>query len=129
MKRSHFLLLSGILGCSFGLLMIVSPDMMLAQMTTITGAGAINVLRWTGAADLSIGIINIVARNDNGSDALSAIMTGNIVLHVIAGGLDVADWRAGLLLNSGIAVGSIVHGLLLAGFVYYYVKMGKRIVT
>lgn len=127
MKRAHFLAAAGALGVFFGLSMIVSPDAMLNNMTTITGAGATNVLRWAGVAVLTVGVINIVARNDPGSDALSAIMTGNIVLHVVGWGLDFVDWRAGLVKPAGMAMGSAIHGLLLVGFVYYYVKMGKRV--
>ena len=129
MKRAHFLAAAGTLGVFFGLSMIVSPDAMLNSMTTMTGAGATNVLRLAGVALLTVGVINIMARNDPGSDALSAIMTGNIVLHVVGWGLDIVDWRSGMLKQSGIVMGSIVHGLLLVGFVYYYVKMGKRVTT
>lgn len=125
MKRSHFLAIAGVIACFFGLSMILVPDMMLANMTTLTGDAA-KPLRWLGTALLTVGVINIYARNDTGSDALRAIMSGNIVLHVVAEMIDVIDYRAGVVKGSGVAMGTIVHSLLTIGFIYYLVKLGPK---
>jgi len=84
------------------------------------------VMRWMGTALLTIGVINLFARNDAGSDALRAIMTGNIVLHIVAWGLDFLDWRGGVVKPSGMVMGSVVHGLLTVGFVYYLARMPRN---
>lgn len=126
MNRSRFLVIAGAVGCVFGLSMILVPVQMLAGMTTITSACSMNAVRWMGPGILAVGVINIFARKDPGSDALRAIMTGNIVLHLIAWSLDFTDYRAGIVTPSGFALGTVVHALLAAGFVYYYARMGPR---
>ena len=126
MKRNHFLLLAGLLSLFFGISMIVTPGQMLANMTTIAAGGASNAMRWLGASLVAIGAINLFARNDPGSEALRAVMTGNIVLHVIAWGLDFLDYLNGIVRPSGIVTGSIVHLLLTVGFVYYLGRMGRQ---
>jgi hypothetical protein len=119
MKRSHFLVLAGALGCLFGLGMILGPDQMLANMTTVSGSEAALVLRWMGSGLVAIGLINILARNDAGSPALRAIMLGNIALHAIAYTLDLKDHRLGFIQTSAIVMGSVVHLGLILGFLVY----------
>src|SRR6185436_6153732 len=113
MKRQHFLLLAGLLACFFGFSMIAAPGQMLLNMTTVDPvAGPTNVMRWMGAGLVAIGCINILAKNDPGSPALHAIMVGNIVLHVIAEVLDLIDYRAGVVVQRGVIMGTAVHVLL-----------------
>src|SRR5437763_1713344 len=119
MKRHHFLLLAGFLACFFSLSMILAPDQMLANVSTISNEGARNVLRWLGANLLAIGVINLLAARDPGSPALRAIMIGNIVVHAVAFTLDAMDHLAAVVKGSGLAMGAVVHILLIIGFVIY----------
>jgi hypothetical protein len=119
MKRSHFLLLAGALACLFSIMMMLAPDQMLANVSTITNEGARNVTRWLGANLFAIGVINILARNDAGSEALRAIMIGNIVLHLVAMTFDTIDYTNGIVKGSGVVMGAIVHIGLSLGFLYY----------
>ena len=77
---------------------------------------------------VSIGLINFLSRNDPGSPALRAVMIGNIVLHVVAFIVDVYDYRISFIKISGLVSGSIVHGLLVVGFVYFLRRVSKSVV-
>jgi hypothetical protein len=122
-KRSWFLLVAGVLACGFGIAMLLEPGQMLTNMTSATSTDAAYVLQWMGVALLSVGFINILSRNDPGSAALRAILVGNIVLHVLGFGEDFNQHRLGFVLQSGVVMGGVVHGLLTIGFVYYLVTM------
>jgi hypothetical protein len=119
MKRSHFLVLAGVLACLFGTGMLLAPEQMLANMTNATSPETALVLRWMGSGLVAVGVINILARNDPGGAALHAIMIGNIALHVIGYTLDLKDFRAGFIQTSAIAMGSVVHLGLILGFLIY----------
>lgn len=119
MKRPQFLLLAGVLACLFSLMMMLAPDRMLANVSNIPPGGASNVTRWLGANLFAVGVINILARNDSGSEALRAIMVGNIVLHLAAMAFDIMDFTNGIVKTSGVAMGAVVHIGLVLGFLYY----------
>jgi hypothetical protein len=122
-QRKHFLVLAGVLACFFALSMIVAPAKMLGNVSTLTDTGSPHVMRWLGSALFGVGVINLLARNDAGSEALRAIMMGNIVLHVIALSLDFADHLQGIVKVSGMAMGTVVHVGLAAGFAIYLRRM------
>src|ERR1051326_30177 len=84
MKRQTFMLIAALLACAFGLSMLLSPASMLANMTTGAGPDAARVLRWSGTALFSIGIIPFFSRNDPGSPALRGVMIGNVMIHALA---------------------------------------------
>ena len=119
MKRPQFLLLAGALACLFSLMMMLAPDQMLMNVSNIAPGGASNVTRWLGANLFAVGVINILARNDSGSEALRAIIIGNIVLHVVAMAFDLLDFTNGVVKGSGVAMGAVVHTGLALGFLYY----------
>jgi hypothetical protein len=119
MKRPQFMLLAGALACLFSIMMMFAPDQMLANVSTITNEGARNVTRWLGANLFAIGVINLLARHDPGSEALRAIMIGNIVLHVVALAFDVIDNANGIVKTSGVITGAVVHVGLTLGFLIY----------
>ena len=104
--------------------MLASPQQMLANMARDTQE-ARWVLQWMGCVLVVVGVINILARNDEGSPALRAIMIGNIVLHVLGLGVDVYHHLEGFVQISGVVMGAVVHGVLIAGFVYYVGKLPR----
>jgi hypothetical protein len=122
MKRHHFLLLAGILASLFGLSMVFAPAQLLANMTTDASAGAALVLRWMGCVLVSVGVINILARDDAGSPALMGVMVGNVLVHALGLIVDLVDYATGFIRLSGIVMGSVVHVGLLVGFLYYLRK-------
>ena len=125
MKRSVFMVIAGILAIIFGCTMLFNPGQMLTMVAIETNLSTKVVLQWMGCPLISVGIMNILARNDAGSPGLRAIMLGNIILHGLGWGIDVYGYMQGYLLMSGLVMGSVVHGLLIAGFWYYLSKPGK----
>jgi hypothetical protein len=124
MKRKHFLLIAGVLAAFFGVSMLASPGQMLTNMAH-DALEARRVLQWMGVTLLSIGVINFLSRNDEGSPALRAVMIGNIVLHILGFGIDVYHQSLGFVQTSGVIMGAVVHGLLTLGFIIYLRKLPR----
>lgn len=118
MTRQLFLLMAGALALFFGVSMLIAPHQVLANMARDADDAGF-VMQWMGVSLVSVGVINILARKDPGSQALRAILIGNIVLHILAAGIDVLHHSIGFVQTSGVAMGGLVHGLLTAGFAYY----------
>jgi len=125
MTRQRFLLLAGIVPTLFGLSMLAAPHDMLTNMARDSAEGGL-VLQWMGVALVSVGAINFLSRNDPGSVALRAVMTGNIVLHILGLGIDVYHHTLGFVQTSGVIMGAVVHGIFIAGFGYYLSKLPTR---
>ena len=124
MSRKSFMFIAGLMAMVFGGGMLAAPDQMLANMAQ-DSEGARHVLQWMGCMLLGLGFINIGARHDPGSIALRAVMLGNIVLHVLGFGIDVYHNSLGFVQTSGVIAGAVVHGGLVAGFVYFYSKLER----
>ena len=125
MARRHFLLIAGLMALFFGVTMLAAPDQMLTSMA-VDSPGAERVLQWMSCVLISVGLINILSRNDDGSTALRAVMLGNIVLHLLGFGIDVYHHSVGFVQQSGVIMGGVVHGLLTLGFAYYLSKLPPR---
>jgi hypothetical protein len=127
MKRSHFFLIAAIIPGIFGLVMMIAPDQMLSNSLTseITLSTRI-VTQWVGFGVFTVGLINFLARNDQGSSALNAIMIGNIAFHSLGLAFDVYDYSIGVMSLAGLATGLAPHSLLIFGFAYYLLRAKKR---
>ena len=126
MSRSVFLILAGIIGIFFGGTMIFNSAQMLDMVAIPTNQSTSVVLQWMGCPLIAIGLMNILARRDAGSIALRAIMIGNILLHVFGMAIDVYDYRNAFIKISGLEMGAVVHLILIAGFLFYYLRLGKE---
>ncbi|MEP7234041.1 MAG: hypothetical protein ABI778_01975, partial [Ignavibacteriota bacterium] len=82
--------------------------------------------QWFGIGLVSVGVINFFSRNDAGSKALTAVMIGNIFLHLVGGAADVYDYMQGAVQLSSILMGGLVHLLMLVGFIYFLFKKESR---
>ena len=125
MKRSAFLTLAGILPVFFGMTMLLNPKQMLDMVAVDTNLSTRLVLQWMSCPLISIGIMNLLARNDEGSKALRAIMIGNILTHVLGMGVDIYEFVNGYLKISGIIFGSVLHLVLAGAFMIYLKKLPK----
>jgi len=123
MRRKLFLIIAAILAGFFGAHMLLMPAKMLGNMATSNTVEMQYVLQWGGTMLLSIALINFLSRNDPGSQALRAVMIGNIFMHVIALVVDVYDYNIHFIQPVGLISGAVVHGLLIAGFTYYTIRM------
>jgi len=122
MSRSVFLVIAGVMALFFGLSMLAAPDQMLSNMAR-DSPDARFVLQWMSCVLIAVGVINILSRTDAGSPALRAVMIGNIVLHALGIGVDFWHHTKGFVQASGVMMGAVVHGLLIAGFLYYLSKL------
>ena len=122
MSRSVFLVIAGVMALFFGASMLVAPDQMLSNMAR-DSPDARFVLQWMSCVLIAVGLINILSRTDPGSPALRAVMIGNIVLHVMGLGIDFWHHTKGFVQASGVMMGAVVHGVLIAGFAYYLSKL------
>ena len=124
MKRSSFLLIAAIIPLLFGLVMMLAPDKMLSNsLHNEANLQTLSVTQWVGFGVFTVGLINFLSRNDDGSLALRAIMIGNIVFHSLGICFDVYDYSIEIMKLSGLVTGLIPHSLLIIGFVYYLLKL------
>ena len=126
MTQSVFLLIAAIIPLLFGLVMMFIPGKMLDNsLTTSADLNTRSVTQWVGFGVFTIGLITFLARNDTGSDALKAIMIGNIVFHGLGLCFDIYHHRKGVMKLSGLITGLIPHTLLIFGFVFYLSKLAQ----
>jgi len=125
MKRNVFMIIASILATFFGAHMLIGPGKMLENVVSTNTIEMQHVLQWGGCGLIAIGIIIFLARNDQGSQALKAIMIGNILLHVLAFGVDLYQFNIDFIKSSGLIMGAVVHGLLIFGFSFYLAKLTK----
>ncbi len=126
MKQRTFLIIAAIIPLIFGLVMMVVPDKMLSNSLTYeVNLQTLSVTQWVGFGVFTIGLINFLSRNDTGSNALRAIMIGNIVFHSLGVFFDVYDYSIEVMKLSGLITGLIPHSLLIIGFAFYLSKLPK----
>ena len=124
MNQSSFLLIAGLIPILFGLVMMFIPGKMLSNtLTSPADAQTRSVTQWAGFGTFTIGLITFLSRNDTGSDALKAVMIGNIVFHALGLCFDVYQYLTGVMKLSGLITGLIPHGLLIIGFVYFLIQL------
>ena len=125
MARSSFLTLSAIFSVLIGFTMLVAPEWTLLHIAKSADVSAFHVLQWAGDALLAIGVINFLARYDEGSEALSALMIGNVIFHALETGVDIYHFCIGFLNVFGLVSLLTLHLILLAGFIHYLRQMNK----
>ena len=123
MSRRVFLILAGIIALFFGLGMIFNGAQMLDMVAIPTNQSTGVVLQWMGCPLIAIGLMNLMARSDPGSQALRALLLGNILLHVFGMAIDIYDYANVFIKMSGLVMGAVVHLGLIAGFAFYYLRL------
>jgi hypothetical protein len=119
-----FILIAAIIPILFGSVMMFAPEMMIANTLTVEiGPGIRAVTQWVGFGVFTLGVINFLSRNDNGSSALKAVMVGNILFHGLGMCFDVYDYSIGIISLAGLITGLIPHSALALGFIYYLWKL------
>jgi hypothetical protein len=124
MKRCTFLMIAAIIPGLFGFVMMITPGLILSN----TLVGEINhttriVTQWVGFGVFTLGLINLLSRNDPGSVTLEALMIGNIVFHLLGLAFDIYDFSLGVMGLTGLITGLIPHSLFIIGFSYYLNNM------
>lgn len=122
MKRSVFLLISAIVSAVFAAMLFFTPGPMMDGLGVTANGAMILLLRLIAVNTIIFGIMNFLARNDEGSAALRALMMGNILLHI---GNIAIDWYGvsiGEYKAVGLIAGTVVHIAFGMGFIYYLAK-------
>jgi hypothetical protein len=123
-------LAAGVAGLLFGLFFLLGPTQAIESYNL--GAPTLPALlfaRSTGAALVSLGLINLLAAFDRGSPALRALALGNFVIHVLS---IFVDFSENYPKNAGVWIGLAVHIIFIAAFGYCLVHWremtGQRLV-
>ena len=124
-------LASGVIGLLFGLFFLFVPE----QAIQSYNLGALTVpallfARSTGAALVSLGVINLLASFDrSGSVALRALALGNLLIHLISISVDFSESYPK---TAGTWIGLAVHIIFIGGFGYCLVHWreitGQRLI-
>ena len=126
MSRKLFLVIASVLAFIFGFTMLLAPSSMLENMATVNTTDMAHVLQWGGTMLITIGLVTFLSRNDPGSTALRAVLTGNIFMHIVALVVDIYDFKIDFIKSSGLISGSVVHGLLIIGFIYFLRRLPNQ---
>ena len=126
MKRQTFFIIAAIVGVLFGLVMIASPDKMMDGMGSQPNASTNVLLQVVSILLISIGLITFLARKDEGSVSLRAIIIGSILMHIALIPIDWIAYLQGTFTKmSGFLPGTIIHILFAIGFIYYLIKLPR----
>jgi hypothetical protein len=107
---------AGVVGLLFGLFFLLGAAQ--AIQSYDLGAPTVPALlfaRSTGAALISLGVINLLASFDRGSTALRALAIGNVLIHILSIGVDFSQPYAR---NAGVWVSVAIHVVFIAAFGY-----------
>ena len=118
MKRQTFLTIAAALGTLFSLYMFLAPAKMMEGMG-VQSNDTINVILQVMCVMLfTIAFITFLARRDEGSIALRAIIIGSIMMHIISIPIDWVAYQRGIFTQiSGLIPGTIIHIILCVGFI------------
>lgn len=126
MSQRSFLTLAALVPGLFGLVMMLVPTAMLDNSLTATPDDyTIAVTRWVGFGVFSVAWMTFFSRDDPGSSALRAVMSGSIVFHVLGIVMDASGYLSGTMTASGLVTGLVPHGLLAAGFLYFLARQQR----
>ena len=123
MKRSLFFIIAALLGTIFGAMMFFLPDKALNGFKIDINPEAIMLIRTIGALVLSAAILNFLVRNHGDSITLKTVLWYNIILHLFSFAADMWGYSDGVLTISAIAPALVVHAFVIAGSLYYAMKM------
>jgi hypothetical protein len=124
MSRQTFMAAAAVVAALFSAVMVFAPDKMMEGMGTTLQDTTKIALQAVAAMLFAIAVMTFLARKDEGSVALRAVMIGNIVLHIIATPIDWIAYSQGIFPQiSGFLPGTVVHVIFGAGFVYYLWKL------
>jgi hypothetical protein len=127
MAREHFFIIAAAVPWLFGGVMMFVPELMLNNsLAAEFQPSTVIVTQWVGFGVFSLGWINFLARRDDGSTALRAIMIGNILFHTLGLGFDTFHYVLGFMTLPGLISGVVPHSLLAIAFAYYLAHLGYR---
>jgi hypothetical protein len=116
------LVLSAILACLFGLMLIVIPDKMYEPAGIAMTPMMATLAQAHGATLIGLGVINWFARNAD-RQGLIAVCAGNLVVQVLSLLVVLRTMQLGA--GSAVAPGIAIHVILGAFFGYFLAKLRR----
>jgi hypothetical protein len=127
MKRRTFLTIAAAVGALFAVYMIASPAKMMEGMGCQPSETTNVVLQVMSVMLFSIAVMTFLARKDEGSIALRAILIGSIVMHIASLPIDWIAYQRGIFTNiSGLIPGTIIHIVFAIGFILTLKNLSKK---
>ena len=127
MKRQTFFTIAASIGVLFSAYMILAPDKMMEGMGSQSSETTNIILQVMCVMLFSIAVMLFLARKDEGSIALRAIIIGNIVMHIASIPIDWIGYNKGIFTKiSGLVPGTIIHIILAIGFIYSLKNLSKK---
>ena len=127
MKRQIFLTIAATVGALFAVYMIAAPTKMMEGMGSQASDTTNVVLQVMSVMLFSIAVITFMARKDEGSIALRAIIIGSIVMHIASIPIDWIAYQKGIFTQiSGLIPGTIIHIVFAIGFILSLRNLSKK---
>jgi hypothetical protein len=117
------LIASGIIGLLFGAMFMFNADGTIQSFQLGASDVASRLFaRAEGSALIGVAIINLIASADRGSRALTAVLAGNLFIHVMG---IVIDFTESFPKAGGWWIGLAVHVVFILAFGYLLLKGSK----
>lgn len=124
MKRSVFLLVSGIILAGLGLFFILFPEKMLTGSLIEVDFWNINFAQTAGIFIACFGILSLLCYNANDSQALKAVLLMTAFMMIATASLDIGIRLSGTPLKNNASLA--IRFLLASGYLYYWWQSGKE---
>jgi hypothetical protein len=127
MKRQTFLTIAAVVGALPAVLMITAPAKMMERMGSQPNDTTNVLLQILGAMIFSVSVTLFLARKDEGSIALRAIIIGNIIVDIGSIPIDWIAYQRGIFTQlSSLIPSTITHIIFVIGFIYYLMNLSKK---
>ncbi|MEQ1545675.1 hypothetical protein [Methyloglobulus sp.] len=126
MKRKTFLSVASFIALAVGTFALIAPAILLESKGVVASAATEVWVREVGALLISVGVSLFLVRDHGDSPTLKAFFIGNIMLQLSLLIIEPLAYANGIITKlSGIVPNTILHILLVSGFIYYWAKMQR----
>jgi hypothetical protein len=127
MKRQTFLTIAAVVGALPAVLMITAPAKMMERMGSQPSDTTNVLLQIIGVMMFPVAVLLFLARKDEGSIALRAIIIGSIIMDVGSIPIDWIAYQRGIFTHiSSLIPSTIIHIIFAVGFIYYLKNLSKK---
>ncbi len=128
MPRNIFLTITAFIACSIGSFALLAPGVLIEFAKHAEPSASADVMaRTVGILLITIGCLNFLVRNDPDSPTMRSILIANIILQLGIMPIDPhAYWIGVFAEKSAFIPNTILHIVMLLGFIFYLRKMSQR---
>lgn len=127
MTRKTFLTLCALVAFTIGIIALFFPSVLLVEMKYATpNSASITMARTVGVLLISFSILNFLVRGDGDTPTMASILIANLLLQLFILPIDPLAYVFGVYGSPmSFIPNTILHLLLLSGFVYFLIKMRR----